>query len=45
MHALIHSLCQFVQESQDHYEKEESVAEDIIGCGGQHLVYFGHRLL
>ncbi len=45
MHALTHSLCQLVQESQDHNEKEEGVTEDIIGCGGQHLVYLCHRLL
>ena len=41
---ILYSLCKFVQESQDHNEEQESVAQYVVRCAGYHRVYLSHRL-
>lgn len=41
---ILYSLCKFVQESQDHNEEQESVAQYVVRCAGNHRVYLSHRL-
>ena len=41
---LYSSLCKFVQESQDHNEEQESVAQYVVRCTGDDWVYLSHGL-